>query len=74
MVVLTMNESARLSSKVIAAICANMFALNRFKTLGFSSILMSSLMVLLARSDADRSFLMTLYRFDPLGISLMSRG
>ena len=35
---------------------------------------MSSLRVLLARSAADRNFLMVLYRLDPLGISLTKRG
>lgn len=74
MVVLTTNESARLSNRVMPAIWARMLALKWFRTLGFSSILISSLIVLLARSEADRRFLMTLYRLDPLGISLMRRG
>ena len=69
-----MNESARLSSKVIPAIWPRMLDLKRFKTRGFSRILMSSLRVLLARSAADRNFLMVLYRLDPLGISLTKRG
>ena len=68
LVILTMNESARLSSKVIPAIWPSMLDLKPFKTRGFSRILISSLMVLLARSEADRIFLMVLYRLDPLGI------
>jgi len=55
-VILTMNESVRLSSKVIPAICPRMLALNPLRTRGFSRIFMSSLMVLLARSKTDRYF------------------
>ena len=42
-VILAMNESARLSSKVIPAICPRMLDLKPFKTRGLSRILISSL-------------------------------
>jgi len=73
-VVLTIKEKPRDRSKAIAAIWASMLALVALRILGLSRIWMSSLRVLLARSEAERIFLIFLYRFEPRGISTISRG
>lgn len=45
-----------MSSRVIAAICPRILALSLLRTRGFSRILISSLIVLLARSEAERIY------------------
>ena len=59
-VVLTIKEKPRERSKTIAAIWAKMLARVAFRILGLSRILMSSLRVLFARSEAERIFLISL--------------
>ena len=59
-VILTIKEKARFSSKVIPDIWPRMLALNPSMMRGFSRILISSLIVPLTRSEADRIFLMVL--------------
>ncbi len=60
LVVLTIKEKVRLSSKTMAAIWARILDLDALRTLGLSRILRSSLIVLLDRSDAERAFLISL--------------
>jgi len=70
--ILTINEKALFSSRVIAAIWARMSALSLLYTMGFSMILISSFIVLFALSEADRCRWIILNRYVPRGISLVS--